>query len=117
MIKNILHPGNGIDFPKKGDYIKFNLEVFDKDGKEVFNSANTKGLEVRFNSNESFLMKELEDLIGEMSLFEKCSLEIDGSKVKADHKGLNESIYELLQTKGKLIFEVEIVNISKISHF
>jgi hypothetical protein len=76
MIKNILHPGNGIDFPKKGDYVKINLMICTPDRISLFDSNKLNGIEIRFNCKESNILTELEDLIGEMSLFEKCSLNL-----------------------------------------
>jgi hypothetical protein len=115
MIKNILHPGNGIDFPRKGDYVKLNLVIFTLDRIILFDSSklNTNGMELRFNCSQSSFITELEDLIGEMSLFEKCTLELD---VQGQYEGMQDLIKELLMQYKKLIFEVEIVDINKNSH-
>ena len=38
MTKIIVHPGNGVDFPKNGDYVKLNLAVYDSDRNLLFDS-------------------------------------------------------------------------------
>ena len=56
---------------------------------------------------------QLEELIGEMSLFEKCSLEIDKSYLP---NITSKQIKMLLEQYQKIIFYVEIVDISKTPH-
>ena len=116
MIKNILNPGNGINYPIKGEYVKFNLLMYTSNKTLLFDSTQTKGLEIRFNSNESNLISELEDLIGEMSLFEKCSMEVELEKIKKNNECLSDIILDLLYIHKKLIFEIEILDINKNSH-
>ena len=41
MEKIILHPGNGIDMPVKGDYVKINLKLKDDMGRTLFDSEKT----------------------------------------------------------------------------
>lgn len=115
-MESILHPGNGINFPIKGDYIKLNFEVKDDKGFIIFNSEHTKkkSLEIRYKCTESNLFDGLEELIGKMSLFEKCSLEIDNTKI--GQISSNE-IDNLLMKHNKIIFILEIINISKTTHF
>ena len=117
MTKIIVHPGNGVDFPKNGDYVKLNLAVYDSDRNLLFDSklfSKQKCMEIRFKTSQSNFLTELEDLIAEMSMYEKCLLIID----KSNDKSLLESklINDLLKNKKEIIFEVEIVNISKYSH-
>lgn len=116
MEKSILHPGNGINFPNKGDYIKMNFEVKDDKGNVILNSEHTKKkfLEIRYKCTESNLFDGFEDLIGEMSLFEKCSLEVDNTKIGQIN---SKEIDNLLTKHNKIIFIIEIINISKTTHF
>jgi len=116
MEKNILHPGNGVNFPIKGNYIKLSLQLFDNDENILFDSNNTlnKFCEIRYKTNESNMFEELENLIGEMSLFEKCSL-ILTSDVINDNTPLN--LRNLLEKYGKIHINVEIVNISNSPSF
>ena len=100
MNKFILKPGNGITFPKKGDYVKCNLIMYD--GKNlIFDSKKIGDLKIRVGIGN--IINELEELIFEMSLNEKCSLEVD-------RKSIN-----LINDKGnfsKISIEVEILEVS-----
>ena len=59
------------------------------------------------------MFEQLEELIGEMCLFEKCSLEVDrGYQANITCK----QIKMLLEQFQKIIFYVEIVDISKTPH-
>jgi hypothetical protein len=115
MNKTILHPGNGLDFPKKGEYVKVKLLIYDKDKNILFNSNYTKDkmIDIRFGCRESNILLELEELVGEMSLFERCSMEIDES---LNHSGISETVLDLLKYHRKIIFEVEIIDISLFPH-
>lgn len=115
MNKHIIHPGNGINFPKKGDYVKINLLIYDSNKNILFDNQknDNKCLDIRYDCLDSNIIKELEELIGEMSLFEKCSLEINHLENKNEEY---ENFIELLNKHNKLIFEIEIVDISSFSH-
>ena len=75
LVKCILKPGDGLRFPKKGDYIKADLLVYTvtSKGKIVIYEG---AVVTRFRTEESSLVPELEELISEMSMFERCALEI-----------------------------------------
>lgn len=85
-MKSILNPGNGVTFGKYGDYIRFDLikytstiENKDKTKNLLQNTGNSeeyKDIIIRFGF-ESNIKQEIVDLIKEMSLFEKCKLEIE----------------------------------------
>ena len=152
---NIIHPGNGVDFPKSGDYVKINLVIKtgnhnnDHENNILFSSKETsnKFLEIRFYEevedipnqilgsgkhlqnitnnigSSSGIISILENLIKQMSLFEKCSLELDiESKSETDKLNIKKiqrdsfNLENLLRQYKKLIFEVEIVDISKFPH-
>jgi hypothetical protein len=57
---------------------------------------------------------ELENLIGEMSLFEKCSLTLTSDAIN-ENTPLN--LRNLLEKFGKIVINVEIVNISNSPSF
>ena len=79
MEKLIIHPGNRLNIPQEGDYVKLNLQLTDGSGEMLFDSAlsDKKFAEIRFKTKESNMFQQLEELIGEMSLFEKTSFELD----------------------------------------
>ncbi len=126
LTKNILKPGDGISFPKKGDYVKVDLGIYTK-GRSVIYEG---GVVTRYLTEEACFLKEIEDLIGEMSLYEKCSLDITQiSELKSGQLNKNKVVNHDLVKEGlvlsPLIFEwvkcsksdnlnieVEIVNIS-----
>jgi hypothetical protein len=117
MSKIIVHPGNGVDFPRMGDYVKLNLVVYDSDRNLLFESkelSEEKFLEIRFRTPEGNFLTDLEELIGAMSLYEKCLLTID----KTNEKIMLESevIKDMVKNNKEIIFEVEIVDINKNSH-
>jgi hypothetical protein len=118
MNKIIIHPGNGIDFPKQGDYVKLNLIIYDTDKNKIFDSklfSEEKCMEIRYRCPESNVLTVLEDLIGEMSLFEKCLLIVD----KSCENCLIESelIRELANKNKEIMFEVEVVDINENSYY
>ena len=47
-MKTILNPGNGITFPKKGEYIKLRMRVLDQSNNVLFDSANCETLFFRY---------------------------------------------------------------------
>jgi len=117
MNKIIIHPGNGIDFPKQGDYVKLNLTIYDSHKNKIFDSklfSEEKSMEIRYRSPESNVLTLLEDLIGEMSLFEKCLLIVD----KSCENCLKESEYirGLANKTKEITFEVEVLDINKNSY-
>ena len=116
MEKSILHPGNGVNFPIKGNYIKLSMQLFDNNHKILFDSNDTlnKFCEIRYKTNESNMFIELENLIGEMSLFEKCSLTLTSDAIN-ENTPLN--LRNLLEKFGKIVINVEIVNISNSPSF
>lgn len=116
--KVIIHPGNGVNFPQKGDYIKIFLVVCGRSGTVIFNTADLKNnfIEVRHLCPENSLIYDLENLIGEMSLFEKCSLELDVNNILEESQIESETLKQLLNFHGKLTFEMEILNISEFPH-
>jgi hypothetical protein len=113
MSSSILHPGNGINYPQKGDYVKINLQMLDSNGNILFDSTLTrkKFCEIRYLTNESNMFPQLEELIGGMSLFQKCSLEL--TKDNFDNTIPSTNMSQLLDEYNKIIILVEIVNISK----
>jgi hypothetical protein len=115
MNKIILHPGNGLDFPKIGEYVKVKLLIYNKDKNVIFDSnlTNKKSVDIRYGCRESNILHELEDLVGEMSLFERCSMEIDES---VNSSFFSDGLNDMIKIHKKLIFEVEIENISKFPH-
>ena len=115
MNKTIMHPGNGLDFPKIGEYVKVKLLITNKDKNVIFDSnlTNKKCVDVRFGCKESSILHELEDLVGEMSLFERCSMEIDES---VNSSYFSDALNDMIKIHKKLIFEVEIQNISLFPH-
>ncbi len=113
MTSSILHPGNGINYPKKGDYVKINLQMKDPNENILFDSTSTrkKFCEIRYLTNESNMFPQLEELIGGMSLFQKCSLEL--TKDNFDNTIPSTNMNQLLDEYNKITILVEIVNISK----
>lgn len=98
MSKTIIHPGNGVAFPVYGHYVKFKLNVF-IDNKNVINNME-QVIRYGFQTN---LKKELEILIGEMSLLEKCAIDIkDDTFINEDGN----------MSKNNITYEIEITNIS-----
>lgn len=117
MNKIIVHPGDGINFPKIGDYIKINLMIWDANKNVMFECKDANEeicIDIRFKSQESNLLTDLEDLIGEMSLYEKCLLIVD----KTCERSLRESelIKEFLKISKEITFEIQIVDINKYPH-
>lgn len=47
-MKTILNPGNGITFPRKGEYIKLRMRVLDQSFNILFDSDNCDILFFRF---------------------------------------------------------------------
>ena len=113
MTSSILHPGNGINYPKKGDYVKINLQMKDPNDNILFDSTSTrkKFCEIRYLTNESNMFPQLEREIGDMSLFEKRSIEL--TKENYDNSIPSSNMLNLLNVYEKIIIFVEIVNISK----
>ena len=113
MSTNILHPGNGINYPQKGDYVKINLQMKDSNDNIIFDStlSRRKFCEIRYLTNESNMFPQLEREIGDMSLFEKRSIEL--TKENYDNSIPSSNMLNLLNENGKIIIFVEIVNISK----
>ena len=113
MSSSILHPGNGINYPKKGDYVKINLQMKDSNDNIIFDStlSRRKFCEIRYLTNESNMFPQLEREIGDMSLFEKRSIEL--TKENYDNSIPSSNMLNLLNDSGKIIIFVEIVNISK----
>ena len=113
MSSSILHPGNGINYPKKGDYVKINLQMKDSKDNILFDStlSKRKFCEIRYLTNESNMFPQLEELIGGMSLFQKCSLEL--TKDNFDNSIPSTNMIQLLNDYNKITILVEIVNISK----
>ena len=113
MSSSILHPVNGINYPKKGDYVKINLQMKDSNDNIIFDStlSRRKFCEIRYLTNESNMFPQLEREIGDMSLFEKRSIEL--TKENYDNSIPSSNMLNLLNENGKIIIFVEIVNISK----
>jgi hypothetical protein len=111
-MKTIIHPGNGLNFPTKGEYVKASLIIYDLNKKIIFDKS---FLDIRYGCNECNVIKLLEDLLGEMSLFEKCSLEIEANSIKNSSYYTEEFMEEINKYK-KLIFEIEIIDISSFPH-
>jgi hypothetical protein len=117
MERIIMHPGDGVNFPKKGDYVKLNLFVYGEGKKVIFDSKTIpeKCVEMRYKL-EGLWLDEIESLIGEMSMFEKCSLEFKLEHYKKDNSDETKNIRDLLSYHKNIIFEIEITNISCQSH-
>jgi hypothetical protein len=115
MEKFVIHPGNGLNMPQEGDYVKLNLQLMDGNGDVLFDSAlsDKKFAEIRFKTKESNMFQQLEELIGEMSLFEKTSFELDRTCIPSVN---SKQIKMLLEQYGKIIFNIEILDINKTPH-
>ena len=52
MEKLIIHPGNRLNIPQEGDYVKLNLQLTDGSGEMLFDSAlsDKKFAEIRFKT-------------------------------------------------------------------
>lgn len=116
MSKLIINPGNGINFPKTGDYVKIQMQIKSKNNEILFNSNKINNLEIRIGDKGSFFLPQIEDLITEMSLFEKCSIEFTNDQLKENNQ-FNEDFKEKLILYGKIIFEIEIIDISKSRNY
>ena len=55
MSSSILHPGNGINYNKKGDYVKINLQMKDSNDNIIFDSTLSRRIfcEIRYLTNEN----------------------------------------------------------------
>lgn len=54
-MKSIINPGNGILFPKKGEYVKLKMRVLDNNNNVLFDSQNCNAFYFRFKmSNHQF---------------------------------------------------------------
>lgn len=109
MNKIIQTPGNGINFPQKGKYCLVDLNARDGNNKQILDSKQTGDLCIRFKSEE-FLFNELETLLGEMSLYERCILEI--SKSYKFQQAPSQCLLDCLRQTGKITFELELKHIS-----
>lgn len=117
LMKTILNPGNGITFPRKGEYIKLRMRVIDQSHNILFDSNNCDVLFFRFKMSkiliiydDSFLTS-LEEIIGTMSLFEKSLIEINNEMIKESL-----ILQELLKCNERICYEVEILHISNIPY-
>jgi hypothetical protein len=116
ITKNILKPGDGLSFPKQGEYVKLELSVFYLDinmQKHFVLEAQT--VTTRFKTEESCLIEEIQDLVGEMSLYERCSLEIFKiTKTKNEEVLKSFVIYDWLKSvkSENINFEIELIDIS-----
>jgi hypothetical protein len=106
MNKLILNPGNGITFPKRGEYVKINLTIYDNKNITLLDTKRFGSIDILFGQNN--YITEFEELIGEMSLFEKCSFELKSTK--------DNDIINKLTIGGNVVAEVEILNISNSPH-
>ena len=114
QLSDILFVKLGINYPKKGDYVKINLQMKDsKNDNIIFDStlSRRKFCEIRYLTNESNMFPQLEKEIGDMSLFEKRSIEL--TKENYDNSIPSSNMLNLLNVYEKIIIFVEIVNISK----
>jgi hypothetical protein len=106
MNKLILSPGNGITFPKKGEYIKINLTIYDGKSNILFDTKKIGHMDILYGDDK--YITEFEGLLGEMSLFEKCSFELSNT---------NENrIINTLVNNGNITAEIEILGISHYPH-
>lgn len=92
--KSILHPGNGYIFPLRGDYVRVNMEIINSSKQTIFSSEVC--IRIDFDLN---IKPEIMSLIKEMSLLEKCCLEMESKE---------------RNTKGKITYEVELLDISSV---
>ena len=76
MLKAIINPGNGINYPNRGDYVRVNLDVFLNNKFNIIFS-NKVIIRIDFDSN---IIPEIMSLLKEMTLLEKCSLENKSNK-------------------------------------
>jgi len=125
MNKLTIKPGNGLNSPNKGEYVKINLKISDKKGKSIFDSTVTDGVTIRYlegnfiiNSTilnlkikDNHFISELEDLIGKMTLFERCTIELTLDMAKQ-----SEFLTDSFRNNNILIFDVEIVHISNFPY-
>ena len=88
MLKSILSPGNGVNFPKKGEYVRFKLKICDSKNTTLLLTDKV----IRFGYGSS-IKPEIEILLGEMSLLERCTL-------------------ERTEDLNGLIYEVELIDIN-----
>lgn len=100
MIKSILHPGNGITFAAKGDYIKYKYSIFNSNHDYLINNVE-QIIRLWYGSPIKF---EIESLLSEMSLLEKCSLELKDDSYFDVQTGIKNT--------ETLIYEIELLDIS-----
>jgi FKBP-type peptidyl-prolyl cis-trans isomerase 2 len=106
MNKLILNPGNGITFPKRGEYVKINLTIYDNKKTILFDTKKIGPIDVLYGQDKH--ITEFEELINEMSLFEKCSFELSGTR--------DNDLIGKLAAGGNIVAEVEILDISNSPH-
>jgi hypothetical protein len=105
MLKSILHPGNGYIFPLKGDYVKVQMDTFNSNKQLMFSSV----IMIRIDYDLA-IKPEIMNLIKEMSLLEKCSIEIIDSESSDCNNINNKGNINSLST----IYEIELLDISSI---
>lgn len=113
MSKLILKPGNGVNYPKQGYYVKIHLVIKSKTNDILYDSNRVSILEFRIGDNYSNLIEPIADLIAEMSLFEKCSIEFSKENQNDfDRYNLTDNLVDLINQHEKIFFEIEILDIS-----
>lgn len=115
MSKLILKPGNGINFPKQGEYVKLEITVKTKNDEVLFSSNKAKNTIIRMGNENSNFLEPIIGLINEMSLFEKCSIEFAKENLN-EYKEFNltDELINLINKNDKILFEIEILAISSM---
>ena len=117
MSKLILKHGNGVNFPKSGDYVNLLIVIKTKNNEIIFDSSKIKNHCVRIGKSGCLLLPQIEELIYEMSLYEKCSIEFTKEMLKEEEEIFNEDFCQKLKIYEKIIFEIEIIGISKSRNY
>ena len=103
MIKTIINPGNGYTYPTRGEYVKVKIEAFNIEKKILFNNL----ICIRIDYDTT-IKPEIMNLIKDMTLLEKCSLEMDvkdSIHIPKYNNNINENM---------VIYEIELLAINNI---
>lgn len=73
MIKSIIHPGNGVNYPNRGDYLRVNLEV-NSYLNNIIECLFKETIIIRLDYDNNIII-EIINLLKEMTLLEKCCLD------------------------------------------
>jgi len=108
-------PGNGINFPTSGEYVRLSVLIKTDKDEIIFDTRNCKNIVARMGIDNSNILDPILELIGEMSLFERCSIEFNKETIE-EHKNihLTDELIDLINKNERIIFEIEILDISAI---